>query len=124
MGNRWLTARPCVTAPTGGNEAVQIEVQAGPEVGYRPTRPGAMRIEDVDSRTRLAVAHTHGRSHARSRSPSAGLRARASPGSTLAFVGQCPGTRPTPFGHVWLRVHGLGAVPLQPGDAHNPHPRE
>ena len=39
---------------------MQIEV-GEPEVGYRPTRLGVLRIEDGDGRTRPAAARTHGR---------------------------------------------------------------
>ena len=54
-----LTPKGVCNCPRGGNnEAVQIEVY-GPEVGYRPTRTGAMRIEDIDGRTRPADPRTH-----------------------------------------------------------------
>ena len=44
--------------PRGNKEAVQIEIDE-PVVGYRPTRLGVLRIEDVDSRIRLAGIRTH-----------------------------------------------------------------
>ena len=51
----------------------------------------------------------------RSPPPSAGFGGRTSSGSILTPVGQCPGTRPTMFGHAVCCAHGLGAVPPSPG---------
>ena len=45
----------------------QCKMRHEPVVGYRPTRLGVLRIEDMDSRIRLADARTHGHTHMRPR---------------------------------------------------------
>ena len=82
----------------------------------------------MDSRTRLAVAHTHGRLAVRTRDAPLpwGSGACTSSGSTLTSVGQCPGTRPTMCGeHEWMsrvsqRIRGVGLalVPAQMRSVH------
>ena len=53
-GNRW---RMIESAPPGGGRGMQNE--DGREVGFRPTTPGAMRIEDLDGHTWPAGARPH-----------------------------------------------------------------
>ena len=111
-----VTPKGVCNCPRGGNnEAVQIEVD-DPEVGYRPTRIGAMRIEDIDGRTRPAVVRTHGRSELAL--PSAELRALTSSGSLLTSVGQCPGIRPTVFDGACMGAWSVRALlPIPPPPA-------
>ena len=104
-----VTPKGVCNCPRGGNnEAVQIEVN-DPEVGYRPTRIGAMRIEDVNGRTRPAEpSYPRGliMSHPAWPPPLGPRDADTSSGSILTPVGQCPGTRPTMFGHVVCGAYG------------------
>ena len=77
----------------------------------------------MDSRTRLAVAHTHGRFEVRARDAPLprGSGARTSSGSILTTVGQCPGTRPTTFGHMYVCMDAWARqVAAQPRHSANP----
>ena len=55
-----MTAEAVCNCPRGGIKRLcKLRCKQGPEVGYRPTRTGAMRIEDVNGRTRPADPRTH-----------------------------------------------------------------